>query len=205
MIASEYCLSFQKPEFDLNYPFFEFPSVSITNDFSNATCDHDGQLQTFFTNFDASVSSQKTEISSEVWVQKGMNSDTFQEDPNGVEILKDEEVILPLFVHDFEASTSNQCQSLTQTRRGRKKKDWNEIKRNLSIHCDPDLRRKIKNNLSSAQYRMKKTLIAQKNKEELQTMEEVNLNLSKKLAFLKQTRKHLETFKRQEFNNYTEI
>lgn len=199
MTTSDDFSHFEKRELESNRHFFDFSQGS-----SNATFEHDATLKTFFTSFDTSISNQGAEMSSEVWIQKGINSSTFQ-DPDRVEIFRDDENILPLFVHDFEASPEP-CQSLTQKRRGRKPKDWNEIKKKLSnLHCDPKLHRKLKNNLYSAQYRIKKSLIEYKKKEELQTMETKTSSLARKLALLKNTRKHLEFVQQQEFSNFSEM
>lgn len=101
---------------------------------------------------------------------------------------------LPLTVYSFDQNhlaTKNGEISL-QKRRGRSRKDWDEIEKKLKeSNLDSESRRKVKNNISSANYRYRKTQIEVEISEKCKAMKRKNFELARKSSILEESLRKL--------------
>jgi hypothetical protein len=144
------------------------------------------------------------------WIQQGLNSKTFDNIAitTSIQIFNEDEVPLcvQLFNSDSKMSDfTEKNESPDQKRRGRRRKDWAKIEKNLpSIKSDSEEHRKLKNNISSAQYRLRKSKIAFAIKDDCEKYQRENLELKNRLTNLQNLLEELKKIE-EPFDDLTNI
>lgn len=96
---------------------------------------------------------------------------------------------VPLTVYNFSSDSKSQDKDhfYVQKRRGRKRKDWESIEKSLYyVKSNPEVHRKLRNNISSAQYRIRRSIHMVETEEKHEEYRKINHKLVRHLSILEE-------------------